>query len=198
MPVSPTEISAVVVTKGDRDISHITESLKHFGELLVYDNRKSKDYKVYGRFVGARMAKYGVVYVQDDDTIVDSRELVAQWHPGEVLCNMPRNRRADYEGTGIALIGYGCVFERGAVAVFRQYWRHYRKDELFHRECDRVFTFLNRDRVRLTQVPLQQLSYASGGDRMGREMRHADDLRKIRARLERLGRETMRGIGHES
>jgi hypothetical protein len=180
------QISAVVVTKGDRDISPVLGSLKGFGEVTTWNNSKQTDCHVLGRFVGALAARNELLYVQDDDCIVDAEALAAQYQPGEILCNMPLDRRAEYRETGITLIGWGCIFPKLALGSLVRFIMQYPADALFRRECDRVFTYLNRDRIRHVEVPFRQLPYAHGMDRMGREDRHRADFLEIRRRLATL------------
>lgn len=180
------EISAVLLTKGDRDISPVLESLKGFDELIIWDNSKREDFKVMGRYLGAAGARNETVYVQDDDCIVDAVSLISLYSPGQILVNMPADRRNEYLGTGISLIGWGCIFPRDAISTMFPYVAKWGCDELFYRECDRVFTYLNQDRIRHVEVPFRQLPYAFGDDRMGKEARHREDFMEIRRRLASL------------
>jgi hypothetical protein len=181
-------ISAVLVTRGDHDLSPVLKSLEDFGELIVWDNSKVENRRVLGRFLGAEGAKFDVVYVQDDDCTVDVQALAAQFRTRELLCNMPVERRQGYRGTGISLIGWGAIFEKPALSALDRYPGP--RDEIFERECDRAFTYLNQDIVREVEVSFRQLPYAFGADRMGSEIRHGTDYREIRRRLASL--ETVR------
>lgn len=182
--MTPSEITAVIVTRGDRDIRQVVQSLDAFNEVIAFDNSKlAKDMMVFGRFLAARGARNEHVYWQDDDCLVDSAALVAQYQPDEILVNMPANRRQEYAGTGIQLLGWGTVAPRASVEVFEQYFKTHLADELFLRECDRVYSYMSRDKIRLTEVWMEHLSYAHGTDRMGREPRHRTDFLKIRERL---------------
>src|SRR5215469_3112339 len=104
-------ITAVVVTKGDRDISQVTDSLKHFDEIIVWDNSKAvKDLKVFGRYAGAFIARNDFVYIQDDDCLLYTRRLVEKFENlVDVTClsNFPQDRRQDYARSGITLLGWG-------------------------------------------------------------------------------------------
>lgn len=172
------------MTKGDRDLSEVVEPLRYFDQLIVWDNRRAPvDFKVAGRFIAAAGARNDVLYVQDDDCVVEAEALARQFDHASVLCNMPQDRRAEYDGTGIALIGWGCIFPRRALDVFGRYLAKYPMDELFLRECDRVFTYLNRETVQLTEVGFTHLPVAFGDDRMGRERRHRTDFLEIQRRL---------------
>src|SRR5690349_2190742 len=105
--MTPSEVSAVIVTKGDRDIREVPASLEGFGEVIVRDNSKSlPDWKVFGRWMGAMDAQFSVVAVCDDDVIVDWPALCAQYRPGKLVCNMPEEfRHGPYSQGGISLVG---------------------------------------------------------------------------------------------
>ena len=179
-------VQAVVLTKGDRDISPVVEPLRAvFPEVFVWDNSRSENWYVYSRYAATALSPLPIVYVQDDDCIVDAAAVLAAYEPGRLVANMRMDRRADYAGTGICLVGWGAIFEHPLID-FGPYLAKYRKDELFLRECDRIFTWLNRDLTVLIDVPVQHLSYASGPDRMGSEPRHGADYQEIRRRLATL------------
>jgi len=185
--MSPSEISAVVVTKGDRNIANVLANLCQFGEVMVWDNSKEPDMKVLGRYIGALKAQFPVVYVQDDDTIVAANQICSEYQPGKIVCNMPKRWHKAYEGTGISLVGFGAVFDRSlADGAFRPYLSNHPFDEMFKRECDRVFTYLNRDRVVWTEAEIIQLDYSSAPDRMYLQRRTVDDYAEIRRRLAAL------------
>lgn len=184
------KISAVVVTRGGhyRLDADMMASLAPFDEVLIWDNSwAAKDVKVYGRFACAMLARNERVYVQDDDCVVDAAKVATSALPGKVVCNMPMDRRAEYAGTGVSLIGWGTVFDRSLVAPsFAAYLAQYPQDDLFERECDRLFTYVNRRRVVLIDAGLRHLPNAHGADRMGREARHRADMEEMRRRARNL------------
>lgn len=176
-------ISAVLVTRGDVDLSPVLATLTHFDEVIVHDNSEDQDFKVYGRYRAAKQARNSTVYTQDDDATT-SPELVAhEYRPGHITANMPPDRR-DFYGDGIALIGWGSVFDKDLTSCFTKYFKRWPMDDLFLREADRVFTGLNR--LKLIDVPFQHLPCAHGSDRMGAETRHLADLYEIRQRIYQL------------
>ncbi len=195
--------TAVVVTRADREIHPDTmRSLAPFDEVIVWDNsRAAKDVKVYGRFMGALLARNERVYVQDDDCVVDAAKVAASYMPGRIVCNMPADRRPEYAGTGVSLIGWGTVFNKSLVAPsFAEYLRRWPQDDLFERECDRLFTYVNRGRVVLVEADMRHLPSAHGGDRMGREARHRADhveMRRRAAQLDDAWPEIRRSLGVE-
>ena len=100
--ISPSEVSAVIVTRGDVDLGEILTSVVDAGitSVMVWDNSRprtvfDRDRKVYGRYIGAQLLSNETVYVQDDDCLVPIAELLAEYEPGERLCNMSAGRWAD-------------------------------------------------------------------------------------------------------
>lgn len=128
---------------------------------------------------------YREVYItQDDDCILSSiQPFLDAYTPGVVTCNVPVNRRAEYND-GVALVGWGAIFDRGCMGVFRTYLKHYPMDDLFLTECDRVFTGLNR--VQLIDVPFTHLPHAEDADRLHKRHDHWERLREIRRRIYRV------------
>lgn len=181
------KITAVVVTKGDRDISQVTDSLSNFDELIVWDNSKAiKDLKVFGRYAAAFIARNDLIYIQDDDCIIDTGKLLDKYessmhHCYDVFSNFPQDRRMEYSGSKITLVGWGTLFHKNTMKVFCNYLEANPFDDLFLRECDRVFSYLNT--VIHTDVGVTHLPYAFGLDRMGKEDNHHQDFNDIRRRL---------------
>lgn len=178
------------MTKGDRDISRVAESLLQFDEVIVRDNSKyAEDLKVFGRYAAAMTARNSTIYIQDDDCIVSAVQIASVYADmfwsvqNLVVCNVPASRRYEYQGTGITLMGWGSVFERAAIYAFEEYLNVHPRDDLFLRECDRVFSYIHRHSVYLVDYSVEHLAYAYGPDRMGREPRHGLDLKCIHGRL---------------
>lgn len=183
------KITAVVVTKGDRDISQVTQSLSHFDELIVWNNsRTPKDLMVFGRYAAAFIARNEHIYIQDDDCLIDTNKLLVEYENSskifEVFSNFPKDRRQEYAETNITLLGWGSIFHKSTLGVFDEYLSEYPFDELFLRECDRVFS--HQASVLVTDVGVTHLPYAYGDDRMGKENRHREDFMKICKRLRSL------------
>jgi hypothetical protein len=182
-PLTPDgkRVAACLVTKGGYDIAEVEYSIP-FRERYVYrGNFHRPDYKIFGRYKVMACATASVCYTQDDDCIVDVGQVLANYQPGAVACNMPAGRRAEYSD-GVALIGWGAIFDIALVAgAFSLYLKHWPFDELFWREADRVFTALNR--VVMIDVPFEHLDRAYAPDRMGQEGRHWADLVEIRRRI---------------
>ena len=182
------EVTAVVVIRGETPLhKEILESLDGFSALIVWDNSQQDNLRVYGRYMAALQAPTAVVYTQDDDCILpisSQQAILDAWEPGHYVANMPEGRRWEYSD-GIALIGYGACFGTKSITPTFDRWRaHWPIDELFHRQCDRIFTALNRDI--LVDVPYTNLPDAMAGNRMWRETRHLHDLSLVRQRLAKI------------
>ncbi len=81
------------------------------------------------------------------------------------------------------------MFDRDLIEpAFSLYLSQYEKDDFFLRECDRIFTGLNR--VKRVTAGCVNLPWAHAGDRMGNEKRHAEDFREVVRRVEGLMRDT--------
>ena len=183
--IDASKVSAIVVTKGGTDLASVLRPLCDFYEIIIWDNSRERDQKVFGRFAALIRASNEVIYVQDDDCLVPASDLLSHYEDGKLICNMPEARRKDYVGTGICLIGFGALFHRSLVN-FSPYLSKFPQDDLFLRECDRVFTYLNRDRTQLVDVGVTRLDRAYSHDRMYLEQRHRQDLEEIQRRLASL------------
>ena len=204
--ITRADVHIAIVTKGDRDISKVMNSVCGFGRIDVFNNKLSNygDQIVYGRYwamigLGTSIISNGtlpkIVATQDDDVIVDWDALLANYEPGKLVCNVPQPWRSKYADTGISLVGFGAVMDRDLVATFPPqkgqgfgdyFDAGFPLDEIFRRECDRVFTYLNRDRTVWVDVGIERLDYGAGKDRMGYLPRVRHDYQVIRERLSKI------------
>lgn len=178
--------TAVIVTRGDVQFGDIAEQLDfHFDDVVVWNNSHvAADMKVFGRYLAIDQASEGVIYTQDDDCLVDVPAVLQAYRDQTVVANLPKAWRGTYFD-GISLVGFGSVFHRDLVRrAFDRYLKRWPIDDLFLRECDRVFTALNQ--VHRIDVAYWNTPDAEKSDRMGKEDRHRDDLREIRERLKAI------------
>ena len=71
--LTASNVSAVIVTRGDVDLQPVLESLI-FDDVVVWDNsRESRDEMTYGRVLATERCRHTVIYSQDDD-IIHTRE----------------------------------------------------------------------------------------------------------------------------
>ncbi len=166
-------VSAVIVTRGDVDISQIVESLP-FSDIVVYDNSQRRDQGIYGRYAGIREAKNEVVYVQDDDVLVSCfDELLAAYRPGVLTVNYP-------EPWDIPWVARGAVFDRDLPHV--AFWRYdsmFERDHWFtHYGCDGVFALLT-DRVNVVDFGSEDLPHGFAAGRVSTSPGWYDDKRPL-------------------
>jgi hypothetical protein len=180
--IDASKVSAIVVTQGGDDLAPVLGPLCDFSEIIIWDNSCESDQKVFGRFAALVRARNEVIYVQDDDCVVPTPALLSEYENDKLVCNLPEAHRKDYVATGISLIGFGAIFHRSLVD-FSPYLSKFPRDDLFLRECDRVFTYLNRDRTKLVDVGVTKLDRSYSQNRMWLEERHWQDLEEVRRRL---------------
>ncbi len=164
-PLLPSAVSAVIVTRGDVDLTESLALLDRFDEVVIWNNTLEEDLAVYGRYAGIEQARNDVVFTLDDDCLVSHEAqdiLLAAYQPGVIIANMPEGRWDDYPDS--CLVGWGAVFDRDLPrhafdelhrdALVRQtdiriasrtipageWCSHYFRG--FNRECDVVFTTL--------------------------------------------------------
>jgi len=164
--VAVVNVSAIIVTRGNIDVDlmvhEIESTIPDDWEILIWDNGRGilekhmrpgrlvadwrsdlPDLAVYGRYAAIEHADGDLIYVQDDDCVVEEPEkLVSAWRDSRskcseepfdarllwhasseeiartgrgdhVVCNMPQPFRHDFYRDH-ALVGFGAVFHRDA------------------------------------------------------------------------------------
>lgn len=221
------KVTPVLVTRGDVDLSEILKSIRsacmpncdgdrfknhdliEFVNLLIWDNSKLLNLGPFGQYVAATTNPdcADLVYFQDDDCVTDPAQIVAQWEPGKIVCNMSAEYRANYEDKPDKLMGFGSCFERSLIKpTFDRLQKGAtlmdcgasRGDlqALIWREPSRIFTALNRDRIKLVDVPFKHLSWATADDRLYKQPDHnmmAAQARSLVAWIE--GQERAEALG---
>ncbi len=143
MSLDPLNVSAVIPTRGDVDLTPILESLP-FQDVIVWDNSKRcRDYGIYARYAAIRQAKNSVVVTQDDDLLVPCwLEILAAYQPGVLVCNYP-------EPWDIPWVARGAIFDCDLPGrAFSKYLAKFPFDRYFtHRACDGIFALLTDDVV---------------------------------------------------
>jgi hypothetical protein len=181
-----TLVSAALVTRGDHDLTEILESLPVEWPIELWDNSVERDLGVWGRYQAAQRPARGLVYVQDDDCVLEPESiaaLVEAWRPGVLVANMPERFRHDFY-SGHCLVGFGAVFEPQLVSdAFARFWlgcsgREPVRPEEFRRTCDIAFTGLVPERV-LLDVPYRDLPWATDDSRMYRQPTHVGERKRM-------------------
>lgn len=135
---APLSVSAVLITRDSEYPRDVTLNAA-FAETIVETHCPH----VFRRFERAAEAKHDIVYVQDDDCIIDILRLSRHYN-GLITHAITHGHRLIYRGTGVTLIGWGAFFPRSFAVAFldqQRYWREKFGDEVFEMEADRMFTF---------------------------------------------------------
>jgi hypothetical protein len=192
-------VSAVIVTRGDHDLSEILDSLPRDWQKVVWDNSKRDDLSVYGRYAAIEECEHEAIFVQDDDCVLapdTPHALLAAYKSEHLVANMPQRFRDTGFYDDHCLLGFGAIFHRdlpeqaftrfalsshrngciawGAEGVDRSW---------FDRTADVVFTALT-PRI-LLDLPYRDLPWATDPSRMYRQPSHVGE----RARMLELCRQ---------
>ncbi len=191
--MTPADLSAVVVTRGNVSLEPILDSFTDAGihDFVVWDNsRRPDDLGVFGRYAALPECGRDIVLVQDDDVILNVEtieELAAAYEPGRIVANMPERFRAHY--TDSCLVGFGAVFDRHlpefAFARFAHWWP---KWELPTGRPDVIFTALTPSTW--VDLPYAEREFARDADRNYRQRNHVPD----RARTLAMARKARRPV----
>ena len=135
--LTPDQVSAVIVTRGNVDLSPILATLP-YDDVIVWDNSKREDLKILGRYEALKEAKHDVVYFQDDDVIFTAHNrLLAAYEPGVVVANMddPWVQSCGYHD--MVMVGAGALADKNLFwPVIDRYLEHHPCDEEFMLEAD--------------------------------------------------------------
>ena len=175
-------IAACLVTRGNVPMDDIITSLPEEWEVVVWDNSKRDDLGVYGRYAAITLTDADIIYVQDDDAVLDTDDLRAfvgqVGMPDIIYANMPERFRPHYPDS--CLVGFGAVFHRDLPATLFQ--RVPPGVPNFNLTCDVYFTTLAKRW--LFDIPYRDQPWASDDDRMWKQPEHvpmrAEALRHAR------------------
>lgn len=185
--------TAILVTRGNVPLDEIHDSFMQADNIRAFvdwDNSHHLDFSVFGRYIMASVCDaHPLIYFQDDDCVTVPSGITWQWEPGKIVCNMPISlgHRANYENQLDKLMGFGSVCERSLIKeTFERYWKYFPLDQVCLREADRIFTGLNAERLKLVDVPVRHLEWATAPDRLYRQPDHIDMLYVARLRVRQV------------
>lgn len=176
-------VSAVIPTRGKREmeLGTIADHLRRFCDEVII--RVDAGNRLYTRYEGIRQAKNDAIYTQDDDCLVTNIEDFINAYDVEfVVANCKTERRAFYESVSngrIALIGYGAIFNKRLIDRIDGFRNWLKDDELFNREADRVFTFLNKVKL----IETEFVDFPSWLTGMFTEEGHWEKLTRVLGKL---------------
>lgn len=175
------KISCIVITREPILNELVLERLDlgFFDEILIIPECPS----VYKRYEAAAKAANEIIYVQDDDCMVNYQVLFKSYN-GRITNTMTLPFHEKYKDSGCTLVGWGAFFPKEMLSVFDRYIERYGVDEHLLRESDRIFTYLNQPWNTVIQ-PHEDLKVASDAGRMCYEEDHytsmAETLEKCKA-----------------
>lgn len=174
-PITPSDVSAVLVTRGDVDLAEVIASLP-YDELIVWDNSKrERDEMTYGRTLAVTLAKHRIIYSQDDDIVHPPEHharLLADYRSGVLTgCMWPEwSSGAKEQGIpdgydDLVFAGSGSIYDRELPAVAAaRYLEHYPLDDFFRLWADCIIGVLAPNRQ--IDMRFEELPWADGPTRM--------------------------------
>jgi hypothetical protein len=168
-------VAACLVTRGNVPMDDIIESIPEDWEVVVWDNSKREDLAVYGRFAAITLTDAEMIYVQDDDCVLEpvafeTLENHSKVWPRIIQANMPERFRPHYPDS--CLIGFGAMFHRSLPGLAFNRLGDV-TPRFFNLTCDVYFTTLTQRF--LLDLPYRDQPWASDDDRMWRRKNHVGE-----------------------
>lgn len=175
------KITAVLITREAEYPKIIMERLQggFFDEMILVTGCQS----ILDRYLAASRAKNEIIYVQDDDCLVNYQVLFRSYN-GQITNAMTEPFIEKYKDSGCTLVGWGCYFPKSAVSALEKYIAvHGEEDPHLLREADRIFTALNRP---WNTVVLPHEDLPQDPTRMGYQPEHYESMAAALAKVEAL------------
>ena len=132
----------------DKIINSLKKQSSIIDEILIFDNRKL-NLCGYWRYFGALNAKNDIIYVQDDDVIVNNiPELFKTYvdlknqNNEQVVNNITESGAKRYSDYNQTLMGWGSLYPKSSIGILNNYILQYGIDKLFLRDISRIYTGL--------------------------------------------------------
>lgn len=192
--ISPADVSAVLVTRGDVDLTDILAALPYL-DVVIWNNAERDDLKTYGRYAAIAEAKHPVVYFQDDDIVFTGHDqLLAAYEPGVMLANMSPGWVAGRDLSDSVFVGAGALLDRDIPAkAFAKYDTMFPRDDVFYLYPEAMVSIPSRiKRIDLCHAPhMTVLPWGYADNRMIKqawfEERMAESIRRGRAVRDAFG-----------
>jgi hypothetical protein len=171
--LSPDQVSAVIVTRGNCDLTRVLDSLI-FDDVIVWNNaEQDRDQMTWGRALAIDSAKNDVIYSQDDDIIHSAESqyrIIEAYQPGILTgCMWPEwsdGARAQGIAGGyddLVFPGSGSVYD-GEIpfAAADRYLANYPLDDFFRLWADTIIGIIAPNRqldIRFDALPEADADY---------------------------------------
>ena len=171
--MSPENVSAVLVTRGNCDLQPVLDSLI-FDDVVVWDNSVDHDEKTWGRAIAAlTLAKHNVVYSQDDDIVhtPENQQRIIDSYERGVLTGCMWNEwsngaaKQGIEGgyDDLVFCGSGSVYDAELPYLTAQrYLAHFPLDDFFRLWADTIIGIIAPTRqidIRFEALPEADADY---------------------------------------
>ena len=167
-------VTAVLITRDKEYPKEI--NLEGFGDVII----KTESPHVFQRYIEAEKAKTDLIYFQDDDCIVDYKELYKHYN-GLLTAGITEHHLNAYKNSGVTLVGWGCFFPKSMLLNLNKYIERYGLDKHLLREADRIFTYLNQPHH---NIVMSHTDFRPQTNRMWNESSHwssmAEAIEKLR------------------
>lgn len=170
------KISCILITKDTVYPKEVLDSLPEFDELII----ETKCTNILRRYTLTLEAKNDVIYVQDDDCIINVPELLKHYN-GAITNATTEHHQQFYAQLGMTLIGFGCFFPKKLIN-FEKYTNKWGIDSLLLSQADRVFTYLNKPFHSII-MDIKHLPRATDNSRMSTQPNHWNNLELIKEKL---------------
>lgn len=170
MSIDVKNVSLILLTKEDVYPKVILDHVLKYpwGEVLILTHSDS----CFNKYELFKKAKYEILAYQDDDAICPWESLMELSKPDFINVAMKQGHFDAYKYDPATMgLGWGSIFPKSLLKVLDKYVTVYGEDEVFKRETDRIFTYLNCPQNRLI-LPITDLPSAYAPDRMWRQPNH--------------------------
>lgn len=147
----------------------------------------------YGRYVTARKCSTDLIFTQDDDFRVDNVEAIyheALARPDDITLCMDKGHVAygkkhyQFGDAEMGLVGWGAMFRKKHLEVFRNYTERYGWDDLLLSKADRIFTMLQNRKHNILLAKGKMLPGSTGHESMYRQPDHQRLIREAQTRCQ--------------
>lgn len=146
--LSPDQVSAVIVTRGDVDLTPVLDSLI-FTDVVIWNNSVEDDEMTYGRVRALERAAHPVIYSQDDDIVHtpgNQQRIIHAYEAGMLTgCMWPewsdgaRAQGIDGGYDDLVFPGSGSVYHKTTVVeAWQWYLSAYVLDDFARLWCDTI------------------------------------------------------------
>ena len=159
-------ITAVLTLwKRPEEIKLIKQKLKSYkfiNQVLVRDNTEN-NLMSWGKYPLISYAKNDTIYVQDDDCYLENIDELYKIYDGTCMVNAIKPSHIGLYSGRDSMMGWGAIFNKEWVDLFKPYVFKYGIDDVLKREADRILTCLVKHKTIVGEIndfPSAEADYA--------------------------------------